>query len=292
VPVNANPSVPSEPKAPLVAEESAPTKKPDYVNVLSLGEPDMPAEPSVNVVARRLGEGFDKNGVWGELDDEGNLVNSDKASGGSQQDKNVQPSTRPPTGAPPVATTKATHWWKDMTTMAPPPIQPVIPTPPPQIGQGELPPLPVPQSGTGELNVETLRNLLRTIMVWASWVHEEVGHGAAPLIYDPVNTPTFVPEDGLGIPVVPLAAQTAAYRNFIFVERAKLLDPPPPFWFDHKWCKKYLLIFNSCTRNNGDKTCFTNFQDELKALSSDPSFAKCDEGLYPCLDRVETSASS
>jgi len=289
-PATVNPTTPPTPAKASPAEEATPTENPDFNSVLAIGEPE-------TVMARRLSEleGYDKNGVWGELDAEGNLLHPKTASGGaatnqpgSQKGKPAQPPTRHPPAKP--ATTQEPWWRKTLTSKAPPAVQ-VIPTPP-QLPAGENLPLPVPIGGTSELNAETLRHLLRTIMVWASWVHEDVGHAAASLIYDPVNTPMFVPEDGMGIPMVPFAAMTAAYRSFIFVERAKLMDSPPPFWFDHKWCKKYLLVFTSCTRNNGDKACFTEFQEELKALSSDPSFANCEEGLYPCLDRVETSASS
>jgi len=273
------------------AQEATTTKKPDYVSVLSLPKLRVPEDPEVNVVTRRLNQGFDKNNIWGELDVDGNLVGSHgKAEGGSPESKPAQPQTRSPSVEPPPTTTKATPWWRDEQTTFSPPIGQDIPTAIPTFPQthgGQTLP-----SGTRELDTETLKNFLRTVMVWASWVHEDVGHAAASLIYDPVNTPMFVPEDGVGIPMVPLAAMTAVYRSFIFVERAKLLDTPPPFWFDHAWCKKYLLVFTSCTRNNGDKDCFTEFQDELKALSSDPSFANCEDGLYPCLDRVETSAST
>lgn len=147
--------------------------------------------------------------------------------------------------------------------------------------------------GLPALNAKALRNVLRTVMVWMSWIHEDVGHSAASLVYSPIYTPTFVPEDGVGIPVVPLNLALTAYRNFVFVERAKLTDTAPPFWFDRKLCEKYMVVFNTCTKKKDDKLCFTDFQDKLKQLSLEPEFSDCDAGgVCSCMNRTEISASS
>jgi len=143
------------------------------------------------------------------------------------------------------------------------------------------------------LNAETLRNVLRTILVWVSWIHEDVGHSAASLIYNPVHAPSFVPEDGVGIPLAPLTLSVAAYRNFVFLERGKLLDEPPQSWFDQKECKRKLLFFHSCKEPTQDRVCFGTFQAAMRSLALEAAFSECDKtGFYSCLDRVETSASS
>ena len=70
---------------------------------------------------------------------------------------------------------------------------------------------------------------------------------------------------------------TAAYRGFVFLERAKLLGEPPSHWFGAE-----------------DKQCFTDFQAALTALGkSDDAFSECDDtGFYTCVERVETAVSS
>jgi len=131
----------------------------------------------------------------------------------------------------------------------------------------------------GALTMDSLRHVLRTLMVWLSWVHEDVGHSAAAYVYNPVYTPMCVPEDGVGVPLVSWAFNALAYRGFVFLHRAALLDEPPDFWFDGDIiCKK----------------CFTDFQETLRELGkTDPAFSECDtNGFYSCVDRVETAVSS
>ena len=52
--------------------------------------------------------------------------------------------------------------------------------------------------GMEVLTKDGLRQLARTMMVWLSWIHEDVGHAAAAFVYNPVHTPMCVPEDGEG----------------------------------------------------------------------------------------------
>lgn len=129
------------------------------------------------------------------------------------------------------------------------------------------------------LDRKTLVNVAKTLMVWLSWVHEDVGHSAAAYVYNPVHVPMQVPVDGVGIPLRPYLFNTAAYRGFVFLERAQLLHDPPEFWFDN---------------DSDDKKCFIAFQDALRKLGSqDPAFSECDAtGFYSCVDRVETGVSS
>jgi len=157
----------------------------------------------------------------------------------------------------------------------------------PAAGHASAPAGPVP-------DVASLKRVLRTLIVWLSWVHEDVGHSTAAFIYDPVHTPMFVPSDGVGIPMAPLTMVTNTYRSFVFAERAALLDEPPEYWFEHKKCKKTFLFMKSCNDAVDDKACYTDFQEELRLLStSSRIYSDCDKkGFYSCLDRVETSASS
>jgi len=154
----------------------------------------------------------------------------------------------------------------------------------------------VPQAPVGPVpDVATMKRVLRTLIVWLSWIHEDVGHSSAALIYNPVHTPLFVPDDGVGIPMVPLAMVINVYRSFVFVERAALLDAPAEYWFEHKKCKKTFLFLKSCDDAVPDKTCYTDFQEQLKQLplTSSSIYSDCnDKGFYSCVDRVETSASS
>merc|ERR1711920_963117 len=115
----------------------------------------------------------------------------------------------------------------------------------------------------------TLRNVLRTLFVWLAWVHEDVGHSAAAYVYNPVHTPMCVPEDGVGVPLKSWAFNALAYRGFVFLHRAALLDEPPDFWFD----------------GNADaKTCFSSFQESLRQKGQeDVAFSECDQnGFYSC----------
>jgi len=150
-----------------------------------------------------------------------------------------------------------------------------------------------PDTTTDGLSHISVTRALSTIILWTSWIHEDVGHAMAPLVYDPVYTPMSVPEDGVGVPLVPYTMVTAAYRDFVFLERPKLIDPPPDHWFFHKHCKK-LLFFTSCEKPINDKQCFEDFQAGLKELQkSDDAFQACGgDGFHSCMDRVESSAST
>lgn len=142
------------------------------------------------------------------------------------------------------------------------------------------------------ISLAKLQKTLRTLMLWVSWVHEDVGHSMAAFVYNPVHTPMFVPEDGEGIPMLPYVFAAMAYRDFIFVERPKLLDAPPDHWFSKQVCQKQMLLFRKC-QGPDDKKCFADFQDNLRLLSSKAAFKVCDhQGFFSCLDRVEISASS
>jgi hypothetical protein len=150
-------------------------------------------------------------------------------------------------------------------------------------------PLPLPA-----LSKQALTNVLRTLLVWVSWVHEDVGHAAAAFLYDPVYTPMFVPADGEGIPVVPYAVSVAMHRSVMIVERGKLLSEPADSWFNNGLCDQFPSMFNHCRQAKGDRQCFSDFQEKLHRLGAeDDAFQKCDrDGFYSCVDRVETSASS
>merc|ERR1719428_1153267 len=102
-----------------------------------------------------------------------------------------------------------------------------------------------PEWAGEKLTVSTLRNVARTIMVWLSWIHEDVGHSAAAYVYNPVYTPMCMPEDGVGVPLNSWAFNALAYRGFVFLHRAELLEEPPEFWFDG---------------NANAKQCFLDFQ--------------------------------
>mmetsp|Transcript_83213 Transcript_83213/g.211887 ORF Transcript_83213/g.211887 Transcript_83213/m.211887 type:complete len:851 (-) Transcript_83213:67-2619(-) len=143
-------------------------------------------------------------------------------------------------------------------------------------------------------DVASLRRVLRTLMLWVSWVHEDVGHSTAAFVYNPMHTPMFVPEDGIGVPLAPLAVVTAAYRNFVFLERAKVLGEAPMQWFEQKQCKRSFFFMKKCNQPVDDKKCYDDYQQALKTLAtSSDAFSACDErGFYSCVGRVETSASS
>lgn len=72
------------------------------------------------------------------------------------------------------------------------------------------------------LNVETMTQVLRTIFLWTSWIHEDVGHAWASFVYNPIHTPGFVPEDGRGIPSPALVYRVAMFRNFVALERPEV----------------------------------------------------------------------
>lgn len=152
-----------------------------------------------------------------------------------------------------------------------------------------------PDFATAAPTSRGLRQTLRTILVWVSWIHEDVGHSAASYVYNPVYTPMCVPEDGLGVPVISFAWNTAAYRGFVFLERATLLEDPPGFWFDSVECQG-LWWWRHCAAPSGDKSlgCFTRFQEKLRKLGEeDKAFSECEKnGFYSCAGRVETAVSS
>jgi len=131
----------------------------------------------------------------------------------------------------------------------------------------------------GKLTVDSLAHVARVLMVWLSWIHEDVGHAAAAYVYNPVYTPMCVPEDGIGVPAASWSFNAVAYRGFVFLHRATLLEEPPDFWFDG---------------NDGCGQCFAIFQNKLRALGKeDVAFSECEKtGFYSCVDRVETAVSS
>ena len=136
-----------------------------------------------------------------------------------------------------------------------------------------------PEWAPAVLTREGLVNVVSTMMVWLSWIHEDVGHAAAAYVYSPIHTPMMVPRDGVGVPLRPYVFNTVAYRGFVFLERAALLDDPPAHWFDAA---------------AGDRECFTSLQDALRTLGeTDPSFSECERtGFYTCVHRIETAVSS
>ena len=112
-------------------------------------------------------------------------------------------------------------------------------------------------SGNGkgeELSRSQLIRVLSTIMVWLSWIHEDVGHSAAAYVNNPIYTPMCVPEDGLGVPLRSWVFNAMAYRGFVFLHRSTLLDEAPAFWFDG---------------NLESRKCFQNFQENLRSLGAD-----------------------
>eukprot|EP00039_Didymoeca_costata_P031003 m.32650 g.32650 ORF g.32650 m.32650 type:complete len:694 (+) comp8434_c0_seq2:101-2182(+) len=131
----------------------------------------------------------------------------------------------------------------------------------------------------GELTYTSLSRVLSIIMLWVSWIHEDVGHAASYFVYNPIHTPMCVEQNGDGVPLNSFGFNVFGYRNFVFLERAKFLDSPPNFWFSE-------------TAN--DKQCYTTFQNALKALGdNDEAFANCgQQGFYSCVADVETAVSS
>jgi len=146
---------------------------------------------------------------------------------------------------------------------------------------------------SSQLTERALENVLPTLMVWLSWIHEDVGHSAAAYVYNPVHTPMQVPADGVGVVAPSFLFNTLAYRGFVFLNRAKLLGSAPDFWFDQEVCTGHLW-WRKCTTPKADKQCFTNLQNSLRALGGlNAAFSECDtRGFYSCVDRVETAVSS
>eukprot|EP00913_Durusdinium_trenchii_P035549 g33267.t1 len=102
-----------------------------------------------------------------------------------------------------------------------------------------------------KLDVEQLVRVLSTLMVWVSWIHEDVGHSAAAYVWNPVYTPMCVPEDGVGVPLRSWLFNAVAYRSFVFLHRSTLLDEAPEFWFGNAESKK----------------CFQTFQEQRVAAA-------------------------
>ncbi|CAE8641003.1 unnamed protein product [Polarella glacialis] len=148
------------------------------------------------------------------------------------------------------------------------------------------------------LDVESLVRVLRTLLVWMSWVHEDVGHSTADFLYNPAHTPGFVPADGVGIPLVPLVWRVAAFRNFVFLERPKLVDGAAHFMFASRVCNERSQLTNwwqNCQDEVHMRVMdnFEAFQSELRDLHEDPLFSQCGAvGFVSCLTHVESSASS
>lgn len=163
----------------------------------------------------------------------------------------------------------------------------------------------------------TLKNVLSTLMTWLSQIHEDVGHAAAAYVFNPVHTPMCVPEDGFGVPYASFLFNVAAYRGFVFLDRADLttdvVDPAtgehsewPPHWFER----------SDGSKDTGGEQCFTKLQQRFHDLGEhDTAFKECDgsnlveekckhpgnqgynfadckRGFYSCVDRMETAVSS
>ena len=132
----------------------------------------------------------------------------------------------------------------------------------------------------GTLTMDVLVKVVSTVMVWVSWIHEDVGHAASYFVYNPTLTPMCVADDGVdGVPLNTVALNVNAYRTFVFLDRAKLLDPPPDFWFSDA---------------SGDRVCYEAFQSSLRKLGDDDqAFSECGAtGFYSCVEDVETAVSS
>merc|ERR1712048_1147386 len=107
------------------------------------------------------------------------------------------------------------------------------------------------QEGADQLTKEGLRRLLRTLLVWLSWIHEDVGHSAASFVYNPVYTPMCVPDDGVGVPLASYTFNVAAYRGFVFLERAVLTGESPTYWFDTEECSGFWWWYKCSTPKPG-----------------------------------------
>eukprot|EP00520_Triparma_pacifica_P020596 CAMPEP_0118646518 /NCGR_PEP_ID=MMETSP0785-20121206/8103_1 /TAXON_ID=91992 /ORGANISM="Bolidomonas pacifica, Strain CCMP 1866" /LENGTH=849 /DNA_ID=CAMNT_0006538525 /DNA_START=21 /DNA_END=2567 /DNA_ORIENTATION=- len=113
----------------------------------------------------------------------------------------------------------------------------------------------------GDLTQDSFTKVVSTLMTWVSHIHEDVGHSAAYVVYNPIHTPMMVPKDGVGVPLNSFAFNTNAYRTFVFLERAKLLEEPAPFWFDDA---------------KDDKQCYTDMQTTYTNLgANDDAFSEC-----------------
>lgn len=119
----------------------------------------------------------------------------------------------------------------------------------------------------GELNRDSLTKVVTTIMTWVTHIHEDVGHSASDIVYNPTITPMQVPADGKGVPFNSFAYNTNVYRTFVFPERAKLLEEPAEFWFDEK--------------AKADKICYSNMQNTYRAWgATDDAFSECGQNCF------------
>eukprot|EP00662_Eupelagonemidae_sp_cell21_P049689 gene49689-34188_t len=158
-----------------------------------------------------------------------------------------------------------------------------------------------------DINNLTLINVLSTLMTWLSHVHEDVGHAAAAyvfrdksekfetgckvfgtqdgprrfpllLLFNPVHTPMCVPEDGVGIPYASFLFNVAAYRGFVFLDRADLTADNaewPNYWFNGDtaaWSQA-----TAAGERSSNKQCFFSMQSRFRELEAyDDAFAECD----------------
>ncbi|CAK8998990.1 unnamed protein product [Durusdinium trenchii] len=153
------------------------------------------------------------------------------------------------------------------------------------------------------LNVETLTRVLRTLLLWTSWIHEDVGHAWASFIYNPVHTPGFVPVDGKGICSPALIYRVAMFRNFVALERNKLTDPIDEMMFSKMICPQGEAATSSDDANpwtscveqvNGIVVnAFAQFRRSLDNLDTKEIFTEfAQNGFYSRTRSVESSASS
>merc|ERR1719226_118472 len=108
-------------------------------------------------------------------------------------------------------------------------------------------------ASASRLTRASLTRVLKTLLVWLSWIHEDVGHSAASYVYNPVHTPMCVPEDGVGVPYPSYIFNVAAYRGFVFLERAVLTGESPTHWFDTEECSGFWW-WKSCSAPADDKS--------------------------------------
>ena len=147
------------------------------------------------------------------------------------------------------------------------------------------------------LTVVTITKVLRTLFLWTSWIHEDVGHAWASFIYNPIHTPGFVPADGRGIPMPALIYRVAMFRNFVALERNKLVDSISTRMFSTTYCNpnKGPYSWTSCQDevNGVIANAFSTFQRKLRQLTSKSIFAEvAQQGFYSRVSDVESSASS
>eukprot|EP00929_Paragymnodinium_shiwhaense_P048058 TRINITY_DN24356_c0_g2_i2.p1 TRINITY_DN24356_c0_g2~~TRINITY_DN24356_c0_g2_i2.p1 ORF type:complete len:874 (-),score=129.15 TRINITY_DN24356_c0_g2_i2:326-2947(-) len=158
------------------------------------------------------------------------------------------------------------------------------------------------KSGPYVLTVGGLKAVLRTILVWVSWMHEDFGHSMAAFVYNPVYTPMFLPKDGVGVPLFPLLKAVSYHRNFVFLERPKLMDefPGQHGSYYHTGCDG-AWPFQFCRRfhikHSVGHQCILQLHKSLSKMKwvrrDEKGVPNCDEhGFFSCPNRVESSASS